>query len=84
VEIVDGKPVTRVLDDNGQPTAMTIEEFKESLKNDPELAPVIVGSAASGGGASGGDGGGNTGKIDLSKASKEEKMAYLKRNLKSA
>ena len=85
VEIADGKPVTRVLDENGQPTAMTIEEFKESLKNDPDLAPVIVGSAASGSGASGsGSGSAGSGKVNLSKASKEEKKAYIKRNLKSA
>ena len=79
VEIVDGKPVIRVLDEAGKPTAMNLEEFRESLKNDPDLAPVTVGSKAAGAGATGGGGGGGgVATKDWSKASMKEKVAHIK------
>lgn len=53
-EIVGGVAVTRVLDKNGQPSALTLDDLKAEFKADPTLAPVIVASKASGAGASGG------------------------------
>ena len=53
VEEMDGKPVTRVLDKNGQPCAMTIKELSEEFKTDKSFAPLIIGTNATGGGAPG-------------------------------
>lgn len=61
-EIVDGRAVTRVLDKNGQLSALTIEDLKNEFKADATLAPILVGSKASGGGASGQSGSGAGGK----------------------
>lgn len=54
----DGKPVTTVLDADGKPSAMSIDDLKAEFANDPAFAPIIVGSKASGGGAGGAKGGG--------------------------
>lgn len=52
----DGKVV--VLDAEGKPSALTVDELKKEVSEDPALAPLIVGSRASGGGAAGAKGGG--------------------------
>jgi chromosome segregation ATPase len=49
-EIVDGKPTVRVLDESGQPSAMTIDELKKSFVDNKTYARFIIGSRASGGG----------------------------------
>lgn len=46
----DGVPKTRVLDKDGKLSAMTLEELQKEFADDPELAPIIIGSRASGGG----------------------------------
>lgn len=56
-EIQNGEAITRVLDKNGQPSAMTIDDLRTEFKADASLAPVIVASKASGAGASGEKGG---------------------------
>lgn len=48
----------RVLDKQGKPSAMSIEELKKDLMNDPEYSDIIIVSHASGGNATGGFGGG--------------------------
>ncbi|AYN94423.1 hypothetical protein EAW52_10855 [Pseudomonas sp. LTJR-52] len=58
MEIRDGKPVTVVLDHDGRPSALTLEELKNEFINDPAFAPLIVGSKATGGGAGGSRSGG--------------------------
>lgn len=55
-DIRDGKPVTVVLDDAGKPSAMTVDELKQEIANDPAFAPLIVGTKASGAGGVGGKG----------------------------
>lgn len=53
------KPSTRVLDVNGQPTALTIDELKAEFLADTRFSSILIGSNASGGGAGrGGVGGG--------------------------
>lgn len=47
-----------VLDADGRPSALTVEELKKEIADDPGLAPLIVGSRATGGGAAGAKGGG--------------------------
>lgn len=58
-EIHDGKPITRVLDKAGKPSAMSLEDLKTELKGTPYLATMISGSKANGTGDPGKKGGGN-------------------------
>lgn len=60
VDTKDGKPRTIVVDREGKPSAMTLEELVDSFKNDDAFKPLVKATEASGGGASnagsGGDG----------------------------
>lgn len=58
VEVVDGKPVTRVLDKDGKPSASTVQELAKEFVANPTFAAVITASKAAGGGAAGGGSGG--------------------------
>lgn len=58
VEIKDGAPSVRVLDLQGKPTAMTVEELKQEFVSNKAFAPLIAASKATGGGASGSGSGG--------------------------
>jgi alanyl-tRNA synthetase len=55
---IDGKLTTRVLDQTGSPSALSVEELKGEFVADPKFSAVIVGSKAKGGGAAGGAGAG--------------------------
>ncbi len=57
VEIKDGAPSVRVLDLQGKPTALTIDELKQEFISNKAFAPLIAASKATGGGASSGGGG---------------------------
>jgi hypothetical protein len=71
-EQVDGKFVTRIIDGEGKPTALTIQDLEKEFVANKAFAPIITGSKASGGGAGGGgSGGGAPGKIDYTKSPKE-------------
>lgn len=62
-EVTNGHAITRVLDKNGQPSAMSVEDLKKEYMATPELAPVIVASKASGSGVKSGEpAGGQSGK----------------------
>lgn len=79
----DGKPVTVVLDKEGKPSAQTLDELKDEIKNDPAFAPLIVGSRASGAGGSSGNpaGGSNVVKrSSLDKMTPKEKAAFYAKN----
>lgn len=81
VEMVDGKPVTKVKDIDGELSALTVEELQTEMSSNKEFAAIIRGSGASGGGAEGdkgGDKGGKPEKPDFSKASSKEIAEYLK------
>jgi hypothetical protein len=77
----NGEYVTKVLDANGQPSASTIEDLKKEILQNKDLAPILVGSRASGGGANGGQGGGgapNGGKpFDAANASPKDLAAHI-------
>lgn len=73
-----GKPQTRILDANGKPSAATLDDLKSELTAREDFQAIIIGSKASGGGAGAGGSGGGASKIDLSKATPKEKVAYLK------
>lgn len=49
IEGDDGRFRTTVLDENGKPSAMSIEELMEDFRKNPEYKNVIIGSKASGG-----------------------------------
>lgn len=70
-ELVDGQFVTRVLDREKKPSALSIEELQKDISQDKKFAPIIKGSKASGGSASGGSikpaGSGASPAFDLSK-----------------
>lgn len=78
METRDNKPVTIVLDNEGMPSALTVEELKQEIANNPVFSPLIVGSKASGSGASGGTNGGATKKINFTTATPSEIVKYMK------
>jgi hypothetical protein len=49
-EYKDGKPVVRVLDATGNPSAMSIDDLKKEFQTNDKFAPFVIGSKASGGG----------------------------------
>lgn len=53
-ELAGEKPLTRVLDKDGKPSAMGIEDLKKEISTDKRFAAVVIASKASGGGAAGG------------------------------
>jgi len=55
-EIVNGEAVTRVLDKDGNISALTLDELKTELETDPALSPIMIGSKANGSGDIGGKG----------------------------
>lgn len=53
VEMVDGRPITRVLDKGGKPSAASLDDLQKEILATPMFAPVLSGGKASGGGAEG-------------------------------
>src|SRR5574340_286760 len=54
-ELTSDGYITRVLDREGKPSAMSIEELQKDLISDKRFSAIIITSKATGGGASGGD-----------------------------
>ena len=54
-EFRDGSPVTVVLDKDGKPSAMSVDELKAEFQNSAAFAPLIVGTKANGAGRTGGN-----------------------------
>lgn len=73
----DGTTRTVVLDKEGKPSAMTIDELKAEISSMQEFGPILVGSKASGAGHhdKGGSGGPNKGNFG---GSREERTAAIK------
>ena len=69
----DGKFVTKVLDKDGAPSALSVEDLKQEFILHPDFKAIITGSKASGGGAGGGGSGGGAagGKVNWSGSPKE-------------
>ena len=79
MEETDGKLTTRVLDPQGQPSALSIDDLKAELKNDATFASIIISSKSSGSGATGGTGGGSAEK-KFSDMSEVERTTLYKAN----
>lgn len=52
VEIVDGSIKHRILDKEGKPSALSIEDFEKELRADQEYSSIVIASQASGTGGS--------------------------------
>jgi alanyl-tRNA synthetase len=75
MEIRDGKPVAVVLDSEGKPSAMTLDDLRKEIQADPAFAPLLVGTRASGAGGVAGKGGAQS--LRRSTMTAAEKAAYL-------
>jgi hypothetical protein len=58
-EMVDGKATTRILDKDGKPSALTLDDLRKEFVANPTFAAVIMGSKATGSGAGGSPSGGS-------------------------
>jgi hypothetical protein len=83
----DGTPSTVVLDKDGKPSALSLDDLEKEVLSNKAFAPILRGSHASGGNASGrSDGSSGAGnkkpidpsKFDMSKASPAEIVAFRK------
>lgn len=54
----NGEHIVRILDKDGKPSALNMDDLKKEVLGSKALAPLLSGSKASGGGANGGQGGG--------------------------
>lgn len=72
VEMKDGQAIVRVLDKDGKPSALSIDDLKKEIEGNPAFAPLIVGSKANGSGGVGGKG--VAGNGDVMKLSPVERM----------
>lgn len=80
VEMVNGKPVTRVLNKDGTASNMSPDDLKNEYLQNTKYASMLRASDASGGGASGGvKGGGATGK-KLSEMGDAERTEWATRD----
>jgi hypothetical protein len=68
VDVRDGKRTTVVVDANGQPSALSLEDLSKEFVGNAAFAPVIAGSKASGGGAGGAKPGGAGGAKTMKRA----------------
>lgn len=77
LEIADGTPITRVLDVNGKPSALSLDDLKKEFVDNKSYAAIIKASDAQGGGAgAGNDGNGVPGKkLSEMTATEEAKFA---------
>lgn len=81
-----GKPTTRVLDKDGNISAMSIEDLKAEIYSNKEYEPILIGSRADGSSApnhpGGGNGGGSApngdGSVDPEKLSPKDLAARVK------
>lgn len=68
VDIRDGKRTTVVIDAEGKPSALTLDDLEKEFVGNKAFAPVIVGTKASGGGAGGANGGGAAGAKTITRS----------------
>ncbi|MEM1189936.1 MAG: hypothetical protein AAGI72_15495 [Pseudomonadota bacterium] len=74
----DGQMTTVVLDKEGKPSALTVDELKKEIAGEKAFAPLIAGSKASGSGASGAGRGGGAASTGNLAGDKKERVAAIK------
>ena len=67
-EFREGSPVTVVLDKDGKPSAMSVDELKAEFQNSAAFAPLIVGTKANGAGRTGGNESSGAGVNEVSRS----------------
>lgn len=77
VDFDGDEPKTRILDKDGKPSALTVDDLSKEFVANPDFADIIVGSQASGSGASGSSSGGGASK-KLSEMGDAERIAFQK------
>jgi len=80
-EMTDDGPIVRVLDKDGKPSAISVDDLKKEISEDKAFAPLIVGSMANGSGAPGGKG--KSGEKTMKRSEFDQldpagKMAFVK------
>ena len=77
-EVRDGKPVVKVLDAEGNPSAMSIDDLRKEIKGNELFAPILSGSKANGAGGAGKSDGGRVERKGWSEMTDEERVALRK------
>lgn len=67
-EFRDGQPSTVVLDKEGKPSAMSVDELKAEFQNSAAFAPLILGTKANGAGRTGGNESSGAGVNEVSRS----------------
>ena len=49
-EIINGKPETKILDQDGKISALTLQDLEDEFKTNPAFAPLLLGSKSNGSG----------------------------------
>lgn len=81
VEVVEGHPLVRVLDKDGSPSALSLEDLKKEISAVSAFAPLLIGSRATGTGdvGKGGNTGGTTiGRTIFDEMAPAERMKFFK------
>jgi len=76
VEITDDEAHVRVLNDQGEVTADSLDDLQNSFFTSDRFAPIVIGSKASGSGAAGRKGSGAAGKPNLKDMSATEEAKF--------
>jgi len=77
-EVRDGKPVVKVLDAEGNPSAMSIDDLRKEIKANDLFAPILSGSKANGAGGAGKSDGGRVERKGWGEMTDEERVALRK------
>lgn len=78
VETNGGTPITRVVDVNGQPSALSISDLEKEFVDNPAYAAIIKASNANGGGAGEGGEGGGAPRKKLSEMTATEEALFAR------
>lgn len=76
LEISDGVPITRVLDANGKPSALSLDDLQKEFVDNKSYAAIIKASDAIGGGAGAGNDGNGVPKKKLSEMTATEEAQF--------
>lgn len=76
----DGTHITRVLDKDGKPSSLTLDDLKKELQGNKAFAPILAGSKAHGGGSNGGGGGGAPSNKKMKDMSEHERVTLYREN----
>lgn len=80
VEYTDGKPIMRVLDKDGKPSAATLEDLEKEIAGDKRYASVIIAGNGSGGGGRGGQSGNGVPNKKFSELSEQERIDWYRKD----